>query len=175
MRGPKAAVAVFAGRVDLGDITMSEPRRIETGTWIVVADGEKALFLENVGDAQDYHFQVRRIEEQDNPPNRDQGADRPGRQSDGPSGHYSAVEETDWHRLEKERFARGLADMLYKSAHANRYSALVIVASPQVLGEMRGNLHVAVQERLVAEIPKTLTNHQLDEVEKSLRREFSAG
>ncbi len=146
-------------------------KSIGTGTWIVIADGEKALFLENVGDAQHYHFQVRRVEEQDNPPNREQGADRPGRQSDGPSGHYSAVEETDWHRLEKERFARGLADILYKSAHRGRFDALVIAASPQVLGEMRTHLHKEVQSRLIAEIPKTLTNHQLDEIEKLVRRE----
>jgi protein required for attachment to host cells len=37
---------------------------------------------------------------------------------------------------------------------------------------MRSHLHKEVRNRLVGEIPKTLTNHQLDEVEKIVRAEF---
>ena len=80
---------------------MPDHVKITTGTWIVVADGEKALFLENEGYDQDYNFRVRRIEEQDNPPARDQATDAPGRRSDGPSGHFSAMEPTDWHQIER--------------------------------------------------------------------------
>ena len=151
---------------------MTTADRIDTGTWIVVADGEKALFLENTGDDRDYNFRVRRIEEQDNPPARDQATDAPGRRSDGPQGHYSAMEPTDWHEIAKDRFARDLADILYAQAHRGRYDRLVIVAGPHILGEMRDHLHKEVRSRLVGEIPKTLTNHKLDEVEKIVRAEF---
>ena len=136
------------------------------GTWVVVADGEKALFLENVTDGADPNLVVRRIEEQDNPPDRAQGSDRPGRAFDPGPGQRSALEETDWHRLAKERFAGELADILYRRAHAGAYRRLVIVAAPQVLGALRAALHREVADRIVAEIPKTLTNHALDEIER---------
>lgn len=152
---------------------MPHAHRIDTGTWIVIADSEKALFLENEGDARDYNFRVRRIEEHENPPDREQGTDAPGRRSDGPQGHYSAMDETDWHRLEKARFAHDLSDLLYEAAHRGRFDRLVLVAAPQVLGEMRRHLHKEVQARLIGEIPKTLTNHPLDEVERIVRDDFA--
>ena len=154
---------------------MTSPIRLDTGTWIVVADGEKALFLENAGDAQDYNFQIRRIEEHENPPNRDQTASAPGRRSDGVSGHKSSMEETDWHQLEKDRFARELADILYLQAHRGRFDRLVIVAGPHVLGEMRGHLHKEVRDKVIAEIPKTLTGQPLDAIERSVRADLAKG
>lgn len=136
------------------------------GTYVLIADGEKALLLENVGDADYPHLRVARKEVQENPATREQGASPPGRFNDGPNVHRSAVEETDWHRLAKERFADDLAEMLYKRVHAGRIDRLVLVAAPMVLGALRGKLHKEVAGRVVAEIDKTLTNHPIDEVEK---------
>tara|TARA_R110002110_G_scaffold180498_2_gene386477 strand:+ start:1161 stop:1562 length:402 start_codon:yes stop_codon:yes gene_type:complete len=79
--------------------------------WVVVADGEKALFLYNEGDEVYPHLKVFREEHQDNPPNREQAANRPGRFNDGPGPHRSAVDDTDWHKLEKTRFAHELSDI----------------------------------------------------------------
>lgn len=142
------------------------------GTWVVIADGEKALFLENRTDAEDPFLQVFRVDEQDNPPTAEQGTDRPGRMPDTGMGQRSAVQEVDWHRLAKERFADDLADTLYAQAHKGRFDRLVICAAPRVLGDLRDKLHPEVAGRVVAEIPKTLTNHPLDEVERVLRAEL---
>lgn len=147
---------------------------LKKGTWVVVADGEKALFLENQTDSQDPHLEVFREEEQDNPPNREQAANRPGRFNDGPSVHRSAVQDTDWHQLAKDRFAKDVADILYKQAHNNRFDHLVIVADPGTLGELRQELHSAVSDRVVGEVPKTLTNHPLDEIESIVKAELDA-
>ncbi len=134
--------------------------------WVVVADGEKALFLRNEGDAEYPHLQVVRRMHDDNPPTREQGTDRPGRFHDGASPHRSAVDETDWHRLAKERFADEIASRLYRLAHRGDFDRLVIVAPPLVLGEMRQKLHKEVAARVEAEIAKTLTGHTVDEIEK---------
>ena len=107
--------------------------------------------------------------EQENPPTREQGTERPGRHSDGPSPHNSAYEETDWHRLGKERFAAEIADRLYDWAQAGKFDAVVIVAPPLALGEMRKRFHREVSSRIVAEISKTLTNHSVAEIEKILK------
>lgn len=142
---------------------------LKRGLWIVVADGKKALFLKNRGDTKSPDLEVVREMEQDNPPTREQGTARPGRHSDGPSAHNSAYEETDWHRLNKERFANEIADQLYAWAHARKFEEVVIVAPPQVLGEMRKQMHQEVTSRVVAEIPKTLTNYSVFEIEKFLK------
>jgi protein required for attachment to host cells len=142
--------------------------RLKHGTWVVVADGEKALIMHNKGDALYPDLEVIREIEEENPPTREQGSDRPGRFNDGPSPHKSAVADTDWHRVAKERFADEIAAKLYRFVHRGDFTELVLVAPPLVLGEMRKKLHKEVSDAVIAEVPKTLTNHPLPEIEKIL-------
>ena len=137
-------------------------------SWVVVANGEKALFMRNEGDPEYLNLEVFREEEIDNPPNREQAANRRGRQSDSTSNRRYAYEDTDWKQLGKERFAKDLADILYRRAHANKFDKLVIAADPSTLGELRKELHQVVTDKVIAEVAKDLTNHPLDEMEKVL-------
>ncbi|KEP70779.1 host attachment protein [Thioclava sp. BHET1] len=139
---------------------------LKSGTWVVIADGEKALFLENTMDAEDPYLVVRRIDEQENPADHAQGTDRPGRMADNGMGQRSALDDTDWHQLAKMRFADDLADTLFKLVHKGRIERLVIAAAPRILGEVRQKLHSEVSNIVVGEIDKTLTNHPIDEIEK---------
>src|SRR5690554_5821875 len=91
--------------------------RLEHGIWVLVADGEKALFLRNEGDAKYPNLEVVRELKDENPPTREQGTDKPGRYFDTGVPNKSSFEETDWHRIEKERFADEVADQLYHLAH----------------------------------------------------------
>jgi len=145
--------------------------RIPHKAWIVVGDGERALFMENRGDPDHPDFHVLRTMEHENPPTRDQGTDQPGRYNDGPNVHRSAVEETDWHQIEKDRFAHEIAERLYKAAHRGDYDSLVIVAPPRVLGELRSTIHVEVADRIVGTVDKTLTGHPIDKIENLLTRD----
>ncbi|WP_192183413.1 host attachment protein [Mesorhizobium amorphae] len=143
--------------------------KLKHGLWVVIADGEKALFLRNRGDTRFPDLQVVQEMEQENPATREQGSDRPGRYNDGPSVHRSAVQDTDWHRVGKERFADDIAERLYRLAHRGAFEEVVLIAPPQVLGEMRRRLHKEVGDRVQAEIPKTLTNHTIFEIESLLQ------
>ncbi len=145
---------------------------LTTNTWVLVADSEKALFLENIADAADPHLVVRREEAQDNPPDRDQSASRPGRMADTGHGQRSALDDTDWHQLAKERFAADLADILYRMAHKGGYQRIVLACAPQVLGALRSELHKEVTDKVVGEVPKLLTNHPLNEIEDILKTEL---
>ena len=145
------------------------------GTWVLVADGKKALFLENVTDAQNPNLVVRRVEEQDNPPNREQQSDRPGRMPDPGPGQRSGLAEADWHRLEEARFAADAAEILYRLAHRGRFDRLVLVAPPRTLGELRAHLHKEVAARVVAEIGNDLSNHPGDKLEQVLLTELAKG
>ena len=103
---------------------------LKHGIWVMVADGEKALFLRNAGDNKFPNLEVVQEMKQDNPATREQGTDSPGRYNDGPSVHRSAVEDTDWHRIGKERFAEEITARLYKLAHSGEFNEIVLVAPP---------------------------------------------
>ena len=141
--------------------------KLENGTWVMVLDGKKFLLLRNQGDADIMDLRVIGHDEIANPPTRDQGTERPGRLADAGIGK-SAVQQTDWHALEKERFARDVADRLRTWALDNRFDALVVVADPQSLGALRPHYHKAVAARLVAELDKDITPLPIDEIERVL-------
>lgn len=147
---------------------------LKEGTWVVVTDSEKALFMRNLTDHKDPYFEVTDKETQDNPSDMDQSANRPGRMPDTGPGQMSALDDTDWHELAKERFAKDLSDKLYADAHKGAFDRLVIAASPQVLGVLRSEMHKEVTDRIVAEIPKTLTNHPMAKIEEIIKAELDA-
>jgi protein required for attachment to host cells len=136
-------------------------------TWVLVLDGEKFLMLRNQGDEQLINLEVLDHEEIRNPPTREQGTERPGRMSDVGLGN-SAVGQTDWHALEKERFASDIAGRLKDWALKNRFDKLVVCADPKTLGNIRPEYHVEVERRIVAEIAKDLTSIPVDEIERIL-------
>ena len=139
-------------------------------SFIVVADGKKMLFFRNEGDQDYLKLEVERKREQDNPPDREQKRDEPGRAFDASGGAgRSAYEETDFHQLEEDRFAHETAELLKKRALRNDFESLIIVAPPRTLGELRKHYHKEVEKRLTAEIAKDLTGHPVAEIEKILQ------
>lgn len=147
---------------------------LKQDTWVVVADSEKALFLRNKTDGEDPFLEVVRKTEQENPKDIDQSANRPGRMAGSSHGTRSALDDTDWHELAKDRFATDLSDRLYKRVHSGDMQRIVLVAAPQILGALRDHLHPEVRARVVGEIDKTLTNHPVTEIEKIVKRELAS-
>lgn len=140
--------------------------RIAHKGFVVVADGRKALFFRNEGDPLHPNLEVVRVEEQDNPPDRDQKSDAPGRAFASNGAGRSAMAEIDFHQLEEDRFASEMAEKLRKRALNNDFESLIIVAPPRTLGEMRKHYHKEVEARLQGEIAKDLTGHPIDQIEK---------
>jgi protein required for attachment to host cells len=141
---------------------------IDHGTWVMVGDGEKALFFRNEGDRLHPNLEVVDVMEQENPRTNEQGTDRPGRAFSSVGTRRSALDETNWHKLEKHRFAKEIADALYTAAHRGRYSKLIIAAPPMTMGDIRKALHKEVSAKVIAEISKDLTNMPKDEIERAL-------
>lgn len=148
--------------------------KLEKETWVLVADGEKALFLRNEGGAASPQLTVARVEQQDNPRQGEQVSDKPGRRADTGVGQRSAMEEADWHQLAKDRFAADLSEILARMVRRGRIGRLVIVAPPRSLGELREQLDQAVLKIVVAEIPKTLTGHPLPALQKIVIEDLEA-
>jgi protein required for attachment to host cells len=160
----RARVLVFAG---FKEMSMAI---IHNGALVLVGDGEKAIFLRNTGGAnRAMKLTVERVLEQNNPPTRDQGADRPGRKPGGDGLSRSAIEETDWHQLAEDRFAGEISKALFRLAHDQKFAQLIVVAPPKVLGTLRESLHKEVTDRITIEVPKELTAHSVPDIEKVLK------
>lgn len=144
---------------------------LTNGTWIVVADAEKALLMRNLTDHRDPNFEVVAREDQPEVP---KNSDRPGRMPDPGPNQMSAMEGTDWRDLARDRFAKELAEILYSHAHRGDFDRLVIVAAPKILGELRDELHPEVESKIIAEIDKDLTHHSRDRIETEVKAALDA-
>jgi protein required for attachment to host cells len=141
---------------------------IEHNAWVMVGDGEKALFFRNEGDEKFPNLEVVDVMEQDNPKTSEQGTDRPGRSYSSVGTARSSMQQTNWHKLEKHRFAKEIADHLYQAAHRGQYQKLILTAPPMIMGDLRKALHKEVAQRVVAEVSKDLTNMPPHEIERVL-------
>lgn len=136
--------------------------------FVFVGDGRKALFLRNEGDERYLNLKTEQVLHDDNPPTHDQGSDAPGRAFASVGHRRSAVENTDWHDLEEQRFARSVAEALLHLVRERKLKSLVIVAPPRTLAELRSAFHSEVKDCILAEIDKDLTKQPIYEIEKHL-------
>ncbi len=138
--------------------------------FIFVGDGRKALFLRNDGDEKFANFVTERVfVDQENPPSHEQGTDRPGRGfARANTTRRSAMEPTDWHEIEEHRFAQKVSAALEQLVRERDAPALVIVAPPRTLADLRSALHPSVRGKVILEINKDLTKIPVWEIERSL-------
>ena len=143
--------------------------KIPHDAFVFVGDGRKALFLRNEGDEKYPNLKTERVFEDVNPLTHEQGSERPGRVSKAfVSGQRSAVEPVDWHHIEEHRFAKKVAAAMEEVVRTRKVPALVIVAPPKTLADLRSAFHADVQMRIIAEINKDLTKHPIGDIEKHL-------
>lgn len=143
--------------------------KIPHDAFVFVGDGRKALFLRNEGDEKHLSLKTEKVFEEDNPSTHVQGSDRPGRVSKAQSsGQRSAVEPVDWHDIEEHRFAKQVAARMEQVVRQQNASALVIVAPPRTLADLRSAFHADVRALIIAEINKDLTRHPVGEIERHL-------
>ena len=135
---------------------------------VFIGDGRKALFLRNHGDEKFPNLRTERVFVDTNPATHEQGTERPGRGHSSVGPGRSAVESTDWHDVEEHKFVRAVSTALEKLVREQHVKALIIVAPPRTLADLRRDLHDDVKARLIAEVGKDLTKHPLYEIEKHL-------
>ena len=126
--------------------------KIPNGALVVVADGTGARFFRNAG--QDNKISLTTDGELKPANLLNEGVSRP---------RESSERETD-----EATFAKQLANELYRRAHSGDFAALVLVADPQTLGQIRPALHKEVKDRLIDEIGKTFTNAPIADIQKAL-------
>jgi len=135
---------------------------------VLVTDGRKLLLLRNHGDAAQIDLRVERHDERADASNTDMRTDAPGTNQQ--SGGYgrTAYEETDFHQLEEDRWAKQAAERINARALRNDFDALAIIAPPKTLGELRKCLHKQAASRVVVEIDKEMTGRPITDIETLL-------
>lgn len=138
-------------------------------TWILIADGARAHIVANEGPGKG----LKTIPGQDyagtNLPTRELGTDKPGRTFDrAGSGRHRMEPRVDWHRFEKHKFAQSMAKVLDKAAGEGAFDRLILVAPPEILGELRSSLGKKASERVIAELAKDLTKLSIHELPDNL-------
>ncbi len=139
--------------------------------WIVVFDGAKALLFQNEGfdDAPD--FKLIDKEEIDNPPDRELKTDAPGRMGDNGRGQRSAMEETDYHDQQEQRFVKNLAESISGYALKNKFDRLFVFGAPHAMGDFRENLHEEAAKKVAREVTGDYTNHPTPKLEQAFKKE----
>ena len=142
--------------------------KIRHGDWVVVCDGKKALLLENAGDEKFLNLKTKEVYEHPDPRTREQGTDAPGRAINSIDARRSAMEQSDWHEQEEERFLRSLAGRLEAEINGGKAKSLIVVAPPRALGVLRQAYPHNVRAALRAEIDKDLVKLPVHEIERHL-------
>jgi protein required for attachment to host cells len=136
---------------------------------ILVTDGRKMLLFRNEGDADYPNFRAVVKEEDDNPPDRFQKKDAPGRTTLAGGDHRrSAYDEDDRHRREEERFAVETMELVNRRMEDGSFDRLLVVADPRTLGTLRGHYGHGLEQRLIGEVAKDLVKHPVAEIERIL-------
>ena len=135
---------------------------------VLVADGRKLLFLRNHGDRNQIDLRTEAHDFRADPPDREIKSDAAGTTRQSMGFGRPAMDETDFHQQDKDRWAKDAADELNKRALRNDFDALAIIAPPRTLSVLRKELHKEVERRIVLTINKEMTDRPIPDIEDLL-------
>ncbi|MFL5259056.1 MAG: host attachment protein [Hyphomicrobiales bacterium] len=135
---------------------MAKPR-IKHNTWVVAADGGRALVMRNEGDAEFPRLAVLRTYGE---------ASGQG----GPAGPQARSDEETGRPRGEDRLMRELAGDLLAGLRKGEFSSLIIAAAPIALGELRRQMHEELKPAILAEVDKDLTKMPVPEIAAALAK-----
>ena len=125
-------------------------------------DCRKFLLFKNEGSVAAPKLNVVTHREQDSAATHDQSSDEPGQTQSSVGSVRSGYEQTDFHQQDEDHFAAAAADMLKHEVLAGRIEALIVLAPPRTLGELRKHYHGEVEKRVLGEIAKDVAGRPTD-------------
>ena len=135
---------------------------------VLVADGKKVLFLRNHGDQNQIDLRTESHDARKDRKDSEIKTDAPGTNKQSMGYGRPAMDETDFHQQEEDRWVKDAADELKKRALRNDFDALAVIAPPKALGVLKKCLHKEVQKRIVVTINKEMTDRPIPDIEELL-------
>lgn len=142
---------------------------LNNNTWIVVADAASALIFEKPP-KQSHLDEAPKLTVVPNDADADlEFRDQPGRTFDRiGSGRHGKEPGTNPARHQIERHAKEIVHRLESGRNRQAFDELVLVAPPQLLGDLRKCLSEPLKKLVVAEIDKDLTHLPIPEIDSHL-------
>jgi len=144
---------------------------IPHGALVLVADGKKLLFLRNRGDEGMIDLRTESHDHRDDRKDSEIKTDAPGTQGQSAGYGRPAMDETDFHQQEEDRWVKDAAEELKKRALRNDFDSLVVIAPPKALGVLRKELHKEVERRIILTVNKEMTDRPIPDIEELLAGE----
>jgi len=135
---------------------------------VLVTDGRKTLLFRNQGDVNQIDLRTEAHDERADASDGEMKTDAAGSNAQSAGNGRPSYQETDFHQLEEDRWAKQAAQEINRRALANNFDALAIIAPPKTLGELRKQLHKEAAKRVVCEISKEMTGHPIPDIEALL-------
>jgi len=123
---------------------------ISPGTLVAVVDGEKLALFENTGH-QSITLTPRAVP-------------RVAERASGGAGHTSSSANPDNDTQAEDGFAIGVTGVLNRMVLDHKVEALLIIAAPRTMGQLRKGWHKETAARVVGEISRDLTGHSADQI-----------
>ena len=143
---------------------------LKNDDWILICDGRTALLAFNAGDELAPNLQVRKRWEHTVSATHEQGTDKPGRAFSSSDRRRSAVETTDYHRLEETQFLAHVASALEENVAEQVIRNLIVVAPPRAMGILRAAFPSSVRKLVRQEIEKDYVRAPTHEIERRLAK-----
>jgi protein required for attachment to host cells len=135
---------------------------------VLVADGTKVLYLRNHGDQNQIDLRTESHDAREDRKDREIKTDAPGTNKQSMGYGRPAMDETDFHQQEEDRWVKEAAEELKRRALRNDFEALAIIAPPKALGTLRKELHKEVEKRIVLTLNKEMSGRPIPDIEELL-------
>lgn len=151
---------------------------IPNNALVLVLDGRKLLFFRNTGDENQIDLRTEAHDERDDRKDSEIKTDLAGSAATpagaGGATQRPAMDETDFHQQEEDKWVKEAAEDLRLRALRNDFDALCIVAPPKALGVLRKELHKEVERRIVCTINKEMSGRPIPDIEALIESETAA-
>jgi protein required for attachment to host cells len=143
-------------------------------TWILFADASNARLYQSQVPPRELTL----LRELSHPESRakemDLVSDQPGRVKQSRAAARPALEYPQHKKVEADRFARQLVELLERGFDDGAYERLILVAGPETLGRLRRHLSERVSSRVVAEVEKDYLHLEPRELRERLQEQLAA-
>ncbi len=129
---------------------------LPNGALVAVVDGEQLVLFRNTGHAD---IALTAMEAPEIP-----------ERASGASAHRSSAANPDNDTQAEDGYAVAVAELLNSWSLAGKFEALLVIAAPRTLGELRKHWHKTLQGKLVGEINKDLTGRTTEEITAAIGR-----
>lgn len=144
--------------------------RIGKQTLVVVADGQRCVFLAKADGAGGVNLVPLRGISMYNQASHEIGTARAGQSRVSVNNQRSSFEQVDWHQVNENEFLKGVCSTMDDLVHEHKFDDIILVAEPTALGTLRATMSPQTSAAVRTEIAKDYTKTPIKQLEALLQK-----